>query len=271
MITLDCQPGAGPGTKVDPEVKQRLRTGRLPRLHREGIWWRTVGPIVEISIELVNQGPGPTASGFLNLGGAMFGAFVPFKPLGRAAVPALGPGERREVRLRVERERLDRLNPQFLRDKLGELGATEWAGNLNVFFDGDPAGAVEVHRALDLNLKAGERTAVCFFLLAGRPPRSSERPSLRAAARDFEISATWDQPGWDIDLGGASYSAPAVGRVPAPDINCAVAVVQAPAEPGLQARVRLDITRLEDRKTVPVEFGFTSVEGEATRLGCRNS
>ena len=81
-------------------------------------------------------------------------------------VLALDPGGRRRVPVTVARSLLpttwgpggsDQTFDMFMRAL--ELVTSEWAGNLNVWFDAAPERAVEVHRALDLKIAAGRRAS----------------------------------------------------------------------------------------------------------------
>ena len=132
------------------------RTGLLPALTRQSISWRTVAPgRVEITVDLRNDGPEPTAPGELIIETAALGAFVPFTPVTRVAVGSLEPGGRRRVRTAVARaflpgqgnflpavadslRQMPGMTPQFL----DLLQHAEWAGNVNVWFDRQPERAV---------------------------------------------------------------------------------------------------------------------------------
>src|SRR6266850_8597758 len=102
-----------------------------PTITREGIRWRVVGSDLEISIDLHNGSDKPVEDGHLVIEVASFGAFVPFEPLTRIAVPGLPPGGRRTFTAVVSGDRLPR--PEFQRST-----RSWWAGNLNVYFDRNP-------------------------------------------------------------------------------------------------------------------------------------
>src|SRR5262245_2206131 len=59
--------------------------------------WRSVGEMVHISVEVINDSSEQTVPDTLVIEAAAFGAFVPTVPVARIAVDALDPGEQREV------------------------------------------------------------------------------------------------------------------------------------------------------------------------------
>jgi hypothetical protein len=124
--------------------------------------------------------------------------------------------------------------------EIGLLVAAHWAGNLNVWFDSSPSRAVEAHRALDLELRAGQPSAILVMV----PPREE----------GFDFTLTCDTAGWTVTLlrGINWYN---------------LLVVQA-GRAGECAAVNLTVRRQLDRRTVPVEFSFRSVEAEGGNLGC---
>lgn len=109
---------------------------RFPAIRPEGVQWRTVGDELCISLDLVNEGLEESQPGILHVEGAAFGAFVPGTPLAARRVGRIGPRRVHRVEIHVPRADVDRLNPRALRDNLALLGAEEWAGNLNLYFDG---------------------------------------------------------------------------------------------------------------------------------------
>jgi hypothetical protein len=120
-------------------------------------------------------------------------------------------------------------------------GSAEWAGNLNVWFDTAPARSVEAHRALDLKVAAGRRTAMSVYL-----PRAK-------AGFDFAIAGA--EAGWTAEI------------VFRPGWREAMFIIGAPAA-GNCAPITLLVTRRADGHVVPVEFTFQSVKGSGTQLGC---
>lgn len=61
--------------------------------------------IVRIAVTVRNEGGGASKPTLMKLESAPLGAFVPWKPLGTLTVPALEPGESRELSLEVRRPR----------------------------------------------------------------------------------------------------------------------------------------------------------------------
>jgi hypothetical protein len=102
-------------------------------------------------------------------------------------------------------------------------------------FDRAPERAVEVHQALGLRVGAGRPVLVMVDL-----------PSDRKAYR-FECRTS--DPSWKAQL--IDRFAPA----------CFLLVVPPPGL-GLNADVTVEATRLEDGRSVPVEFGFETVPGQ---------
>src|SRR6516164_6836232 len=129
---------------------------RLPELSREGLRWRTNGANVDIVVEVTNGGSEPTSPGVLVIEAAPLGAFVPGYEIARVPVLALDPGGRRRVPVTVARSFLPTTRGPRGKDQTFDMStwelelitSSEWAGNLNVWFDAAPERAVEAHRAL---------------------------------------------------------------------------------------------------------------------------
>src|SRR5262245_38868022 len=83
------------------------------------------GGRVALRVTLTNRGTGPSPETAALLSAAPFGAFVPWRPLGALAVPALEPGESHVLRaeaVRVKAKPLgppDRVPPRRLLTALG--------------------------------------------------------------------------------------------------------------------------------------------------------
>jgi hypothetical protein len=233
------------------------RSSRLlyPVITRESISWRTVSPgIVEIAIDLENPESEPTTPGDLVVETAALGAFVPFRPVTRIALGSLEPGGRRRVTTRVARTMLAAPTAQNLGSVLAQaaqhlnvpaeildlMTRSQWAGNLNVYFDREPARAVEVHRALDLQVKAAQPILVMVDLPADKT--------------QFNLETRLSDPAWRaqvVDVFGVS-----------------TVVVEPPAVPGSRAQVTIEATRLSDGRCVPVELTLETVAGDGGTLGC---
>ena len=220
---------------------------RLPELSREGLRWRTNGANVEIVVEVTNGGLEPTSPGVLVIEAAPLGAFVPGYEIARVPVLALDPGGRRRVPVTVARSLLPTTRGPGGTDQTFDMSmwelelvtSSEWAGNLNVWFDVAPERAVEAHRALDLKVAAGRRAWMWVFL-----------PSDEAG---FDFVITGMGAGWTAEI-ASLLSSPAL-------------VVGAPAA-GNRTAITLIVTRRSDGRAVPVEFSFESVEGPGEHLGC---
>jgi hypothetical protein len=121
------------------------------------------------------------------------------------------------------------------------VARSEWAGNLNVYFDRKPDRAVEVHRALGLRVKAGTPVAVMVDL-----PCEQET---------VEVALRLPDPGWRAHFLRVLTSMNLV-------------LIQPPASAGVHGAVTIDVTRRSDGLTVPVELTLETVEGSGRGLGC---
>ena len=237
------------------------RTSRLlyPVITRESITWRTVSPgIVEIAIELENPESEPTTPGDILIETASLGAFVPFRPVTRIALGSMEPGGRRRAKALVARKSLAdtplptqnfaamwaevarRARLDVKPELLDLMARSQWVGNLNVYFDRQPDRAVEVHRALDLQVKAGQPV----IMMVDLPGDCSE----------YDVQTRVSDASWRaevVDFMGIS-----------------TLVVQPPAQAGLRSQVTIDVTRRSDGRCVPVEWSLETVSGAGGTLGC---
>lgn len=232
-----------------------------PTFTRESISWRTVSPgIVEIVVDLENPESEPTTPGDLVIETADLGAFVPFRPMTRIALGSLEPGERRRATARVARMQLAAPPPvlqnmaSFLAqlatmqhlelepEVLDLLARSQWAGNLNVYFDRRPDHAVEVHRAFDLQVKATQPVAVMVDL-----PMDGTL---------YGIEIRLSDPAWRAQV--------------ADPLGISLVVVHPPSAAGSRVRVTIEVTRRSDGKCVPVELSMETVAGDGGTLGCIN-
>lgn len=232
----------------------RPRLALVPGLSREGVSWRSIAPDrVEIRIEIVNDADRPTEPDDLVIETASLGAFVPFRPVTRIAVGALEPGGRREIRTTVARNRLARqldlrlIPGAFLQqpgpspELIDLMRNTEWAGNLNVYFDRRPERAVEVHRALNLRIRAGKPLSFMVDLPVQRT--------------DYRAEVRTSDPLWSARV------------LPFTPWHYLL-IVQPPLAPGVRGGVTVEATRLKDNRRVPVDFTFETVGGEGDTVGC---
>jgi hypothetical protein len=228
-----------------------------PTFTRESISWRTVSPgIVEIAVDLENPGSEPTSPGDLVVETAGLGAFVPFRPVTRIALGSLEPGERRRATARVPQGRLaapqtvatlaaawaqvaQRSGSALKPEVIDLISHSQWVGNLNVYFDRRPENAVEVHRAFDLRVRAGQPVMTM-------------------------VDVPTDQKEYDVLL---RCSDPAWKTQSVRFFNIFFVILQPPAV-GSRVEVTIEVTRLSDRRMVPVELSLESVAGEGTSLGC---
>jgi len=234
-----------------PSAASSPRTGRAS-LTRERITWRTIGSEVEILIDLVNEESEATEPGTLVIEAAPLGAFVPGRLVAKVPVGAIAAGGFLRVARSVARTALPAsdlrriamdggFGPNFPPDGLDLITTTQWAGNLNVWFESAPEQAVEVHRALDLKVAAGRYTAVGVYA-----------PDSRAG---FHV---------DVECMGAGWMAEVVHP---PGRGVAVVAVGTPVA-GRRAVVNLWVTRVSDNRHVLVELACQSIDGPSDHLGC---
>jgi hypothetical protein len=217
------------------------------------ISWRSVGEMVQISVEVSNDSSEQTVPDTLVIEAAAFGAFIPTVPIARIAVDALDPGERREITTTVSRTLLDSTtqdaSSEAARDRITEIfnsfvqasAGSQWIGNLNVYFDRASDKAVERHCAFDLKVPTGT-TIVAAFLV-------------RDDGCTFRTRCSDDA--WSVEVLAIGSS-----------VRAAQLFVRTPGDPGKTARVTVDVTRTFDGKVVPVEFEFETVSGCGETLGC---
>lgn len=240
-------------------VRESLRLkGNLPSFDRESITWRSVGQEVELSILLKNDSFERTEADTLVIEAAAFGAFIPTEPVVRIAVGAMDPGEERTFTTRIpmgDLPRTDYLPPssrqlRMLREFVESRGADaakgwitaetglHWIGNFNVYFDRDPEQAVERHVAFGLKVPKSCVVVGMFFI----------------DALEVDAKASSTSADWKVEV-NARYR---TGNL----------FVKSPDRAGERAHVGAEITRLQDRATVLVEFEFETTEGWGDTVGC---
>jgi hypothetical protein len=229
-------------------VATDTRTRLTPRLRAEDIAWRLVGPFLEIRIDVTNPSSESTEEAQLVIETAEFGAFVPFKPGARVTVPELGPEERHHVIARiplaqiatpVEATKEPSVGKSWLAQYRSLMTVSQWAGNLNIYFDTTPEQAIELHRALGLKVRAGRKAQ--FMLIVD-------------SCEEYSIETRSSDPQWKTEC--------------RPSIGFGALYVVPPAQPGARATVEVLVTRVADGKTVPVVFDLETVDGEGQTLGC---
>src|SRR5262245_2267681 len=89
-------------TEIKPERVIRSATENELRVERTEILFHDLDrDTVEICVTVHNDGEERSLPTVMTLESAPLGAFVPWRPLTRLRVPALEPGEAREIRTRV--------------------------------------------------------------------------------------------------------------------------------------------------------------------------
>ncbi len=208
------------------------------RLSREAISWRSLSRrVVEIAVDVVNGADEPVAPGDLEIAAAPLGAFVPPAPIARVVVGTLEPGERRVITARVDRGQLPApptgmgrlfahltgMDAEFVE----LLDRAEWDGNIHVNFTGGEP--VEVHRALDIAVQAGQTTAATLFT----------GPQAVELAVDVRSKEEWQAK---------------TAKMP----GLALLVVTAP-EVVSRAQIVVNVTQPGSGRTVAVEFEFVAI------------
>jgi hypothetical protein len=233
--------------KRDPEA------ATAPTLSRDHVSWRNVGQDVEITIDIIHQGAIPSKPANLIVEAAPLGAFFSGYRIAELPVPAMDPGGNRRVTILMARNSLPSLG--VMNWLIGEtrsdplpgrtidlLSSAEWAGNLNLWFDVEPARSVELHRALDLKVGAGRAAAIGLFL----PPDGDA---------DYKMAIVRNGLGWTAEVVQVRE-------------RMHMLVVGAPQRVGVRAKIALLVTRVADDYIVPVDFSFESIEGLSESLGC---
>src|SRR5262249_17644939 len=224
------------------------RTLRRTTAMPTSISWRSVGEMVQISVEVINDSSEQSIPDTLVIEAAAFGAFVPNVPVTRIAVDALDPGERREITTTVSRSQLDSItqsdapaiSPDNFFQVFQAIAGSHWIGNLNVYFDTASDHAVERHCAFDLKAPKGANVTATFIV-------GNDGCTFRAQCSD---------EAWHTEV------------VPMGHRGVANLLVRTPDEKGKRARVTVDVTRTLDGKVVPVEFEFETVDGCGEMMGC---
>jgi|SwirhirootsSR2_FD_contig_41_1421107_length_1020_multi_4_in_0_out_0_1 predicted SnoaL-like aldol condensation-catalyzing enzyme len=224
---------------------ETVRTRRQATPEVRSISWRSVGEMVQISVEMINDSSERTTPDTLVIEAAAFGAFVPNVPIARTAVGALDPGEERAITTTVSRATLDRATQRAssrkaFQDVLKAMAGSHWIGNLNVYFERAPEQAVERHCAFDLEVPAGKNVTAMFFV----------------GETDCTFQTRCSVEAWSARV------------VPIGRRRDVVLFVRAPGDPGKRANVTVDVIRTRDGKVVPVEFRFQTVSGRGETLGC---
>jgi hypothetical protein len=224
------------------------RTRRQAAVAPSTISWRSVGEMVQIKVEVINDSSEQTVPDTLVIEAAPFGAFVPNVPIARIAVDALDPGEQREITTTVSRSLLDSIAQSDssgtrldnISKVLQAMAGSHWIGNLNVYFDTASDHAVERHCAFDLKVPMGAAIIATF--------------NVRADGCTFRTRCSheaWHAEVVRMRLRGFAHL-----------------LVRTPDDRGKRAHVTVDVTRTLDGKVVPVEFEFETVDGRGETVGC---
>lgn len=231
-------------------------TNVIPRLVRNSLTWFNIDEdTVQLSVAVRNFSMEPTGTQKLIIEAAPFGAFIPHTPIGEISIGALRPMETRTLTTQIPLSDLNRVAPTRLdaaeiilrhfpdaRVLIDPTKARHWIGNFNVYFEDNPRGAVERHCAFELKVPA-ETNVVGMFILFSRTPS------------DFAVSAKSTNPEWKPDC-SLRHRMSAHMNVVTPSIV------------GSKSTIAFDVERKYDRKVVPVEFDFETVNGWGESVGC---
>jgi len=243
----------------------------VPTLIRESLQWCTLSDgRVEVSVDVLNVHEVSTSEEVLVFAAAPFGAFIGGIPVARVAVGALDPGESQRVSTTVDRRRLDLMGlGSHLFESAKSAGAdgavhperhAQWIGNFNVYFDRDPSSAVERHRAFDLRVPANSYVNAGFFVMESSP---------------FELTAECSSPDWETQINAPNFAATLPKSLLRSRFRTfqkfkgfRLLTLRTPAATDRSAKVTVNVTRLRDTLTVPVEFEFHTVDGWGNTVGC---
>jgi hypothetical protein len=247
---------------------------------------------VEISFGVTNTGPRRSRGTLALVQAAPLGAFVNWRPVAAAAVPALEPGESAVVRAEVERAipkplgPPDRLPPARLLTALDSdddkprSGAqspfgrpmlppnpfdlligpnTHWAGNLNVFIGRQ---AVERHMTKSLRI-VPERTNVVMFVVGCGP--DSYRFDLVGVASSWNAMIIDPTRAPSLSLGLSDGRAIEPGSWVSLSQRALLFLVLRPPANCCQINVEAHVTQLSTQKSAVVEFSF---DPKAAGPGC---
>jgi uncharacterized membrane protein len=106
MIVMEKRPGLNVHSEYEIEAREvELREAELSVERTDITFHDVAGDKVRIQVTVRNKGSGRSQPTPMRLESAPFGAFVPWQPLAKLTVPALEPGESRELSIDVARPR----------------------------------------------------------------------------------------------------------------------------------------------------------------------
>jgi uncharacterized membrane protein len=106
MIVMEKRPGLNVHSEYEIEAREVESREAELSVERTDITFHDVaGDKVRIQVTVRNKGSGRSQPTPMRLESAPFGAFVPWQPLAKLTVPALEPGESRELSIDVARPR----------------------------------------------------------------------------------------------------------------------------------------------------------------------
>jgi hypothetical protein len=234
-----------------------------PLIRRDGIFWTegAEGRSLQLSLTFHNPGSRPTVPAVARVQVAEFGAFLPWKPLTRVAVPSVPPGGRRVVTATAADDALPpsptkvpilegtgvAVRPFLRRSSilhwLTEARDAHFVGNLNVFVTRRAPVERHFHRAVGL---MPDRNNMAMFLVGdGR--------------RDHYTFSGKTEPGWEVEMPDVPWGQPvAITR------DSLLLRIRPPAR-AESGRVSICVHRQSTAETVPIEF---ELEARASGAKC---
>jgi len=213
----------------------------LPLIRPQDIQWTLHDGGLHVRLQLHNPWPRLSVPDRMTIGVAAFGAFVAPRPAARVVAPPLQPGEATalDFRIPLRPEERDHGFPTF-----------HWAGNLDVRFESAPECAVEVHRALGVEVLANGASMYMAI------PDSNNK---------YHVSLSSMADGWRAGLGRDPRGPQAATAQEANMRGPCTILVHAPGA-GSEAALQAAFMRV-DGKQVPIEFSFLAVDNP--RAACR--
>jgi hypothetical protein len=106
MIVMEKRPGLNVHSEYEVEaLEAELRQAELSVERTDIAFHDVAGDKVRIQVTVHNRGSGRSQPSLMTIESAPLGAFVPWQPLAKLTVPALEPGESRELSVEVARPR----------------------------------------------------------------------------------------------------------------------------------------------------------------------
>lgn len=241
---------ATPDVSIIPSADHAL-------IRREGIFWTggSEGAPLQLYLTFENPAAHPSVPTLARVHVAEFGAFLPWKPLTRVAVPSVPPGGRRVVTttaagdavsssplenrvlrrtpMQERRTRRDRLLWSLMRRRMPGVKGHHFVGNLNVFVARQNPVERHIQRAVGL---APDKDNLAMFCVGD-------------GTRDrYTFSLANVEPGWEVEIFETPWGKP---------VEISQASLMLRIRPPANAEsggVSIAVHRESTAQRVPVEF-----------------